>query len=57
MIGKGKAISHTKASIEYGWNQEKDAEIVYKQNLASETPKEITEEFKIIQKSSKSFNR
>lgn len=49
MIGKGKAISHTKASIEYGWNQEKDAEIVYKQNLAGETPKEITEEFKIIQ--------
>ncbi|WP_053056805.1 relaxase/mobilization nuclease domain-containing protein [Tenacibaculum mesophilum] len=49
MIGKGKAISHTKASIEYGWNQEKDAEIVYKQNLAGETPKEITKEFKIIQ--------
>lgn len=49
MIGKGKAISHTKASIEYGWNQEKNAEIVYKQNLAGETPKEITEEFKIIQ--------
>ncbi|WP_272149764.1 relaxase/mobilization nuclease domain-containing protein [Tenacibaculum aiptasiae] len=49
MIGKGKAISHTKASIEYGWNQEKNAETVYKQNLAGETPKEITEEFKIIQ--------
>ncbi|CAM1361368.1 conserved protein of unknown function [Tenacibaculum soleae] len=49
MIGKGKAISHTKASIEYGWNQEKDAEIVFKQQLAGETPKEVTEEFKIIQ--------
>ena len=49
MIGKGKAISHTKASIAYGWNQEKDAIIVYKQNLAGEIPKEVTEEFKIIQ--------
>lgn len=49
MIGKGKSISHTKASIEYGWNQEKDAEIVFKQQLAGETPKEVTEEFKIIQ--------
>jgi len=49
MIGKGKALSHTKASIAYGWNQEKDAGIVLKQNLAGETPKEVTEEFKIIQ--------
>ncbi len=49
MIGKGKSISHTKASIEYGWDQEKDADIIYKQNLAGETPKEVTEEFKIIQ--------
>ncbi len=49
MIGKGKSISHTKASIAYGQNQEKDAEIILKQNLAGETPKEITGEFKIIQ--------
>lgn len=49
MIGKGKAISHTKASIQYGWNQEKDAEIVLKQNLAGESPKEVTQEFEIIQ--------
>ncbi|TVZ56935.1 relaxase/mobilization nuclease-like protein [Lutibacter sp. Hel_I_33_5] len=49
MIGKGKAISHTKASIEYGWDLNKDADIVFKQNLAGETPKEVTEEFKIIQ--------
>ncbi len=49
MIGKGKSISHTKASIAYGKNQEKDAEIILKQNLAGETPKEITGEFKIIQ--------
>ena len=49
MIGKGKSISHTKASIGYGWNQEKNAEIVYSQHLAGQTPKEITGEFKIIQ--------
>lgn len=49
MIGKGKAISHTRASIQYGWNQEKDAKVVFKQNLAGETPNEITQEFKIIQ--------
>lgn len=57
MIGKGKAISHTKASIQYGWNQEKDAEIVYKQNLAGETPNEVTEEFKIIQSMNEKCNR
>ena len=49
MIGKGKSISHTKASIGYGWNQEKNAEIVHSQHLAGQTPKEITGEFKIIQ--------
>jgi len=49
MIGKGKSISHTKASISYGWNQEKNAEVVHSQHLAGENPKEITEEFKIIQ--------
>lgn len=57
MIGKGKAISHTKASIEYGWNQEKDAEIVFKQQLAGETPKEVTEEFKIIQSMNENCER
>lgn len=49
MIGKGHAISRTKASISYGWNQEKEAEIVLKEHLAGDTPQEITEEFKIIQ--------
>ena len=49
MIGKGKSISHTGASLSYGWNQEKDAEVVYTQHLSGENPKEITEEFKIIQ--------
>lgn len=49
MIGKGHAISSTKASIAYGWNQEKDAEVVLKEYLAGDTPGEIAEEFKIIQ--------
>jgi len=49
MIGKGHSIASTGASIDYGWNQEKEAEVVFKEHLAGETPKEITEEFKIIQ--------
>ena len=49
MIGKGKSISHTRASMAYGWNQEKDAKIVYSQNIIGETPKEVAEEFRFIQ--------
>jgi len=49
MIGKGHSIASTGASIDYGWNQEKDAEVIYKEYLAGDTPQEITEEFKIIQ--------
>lgn len=49
MIGKGQSISHTGASIGYGWNEEKDAKVVYRQHLAGDNPKEITQEFKIIQ--------
>lgn len=49
MIGKGKSISHTGASMAYGWNESKNAEVVFQQNLAGENPKEVTEEFKIIQ--------
>ncbi|MDT0648315.1 relaxase/mobilization nuclease domain-containing protein [Zunongwangia sp. F260] len=49
MIGKGHSISSTKVSISYGWNQEKEAEIILKEHLAGDTPAEITEEFKIIQ--------
>ncbi len=49
MIGKGQSISRTQASIKYGWNQEKDAELVLKQHLAGDTPEQITDEFKIIQ--------
>lgn len=49
MIGMGKSISHTAASMSYGMNEEKEAEIVHSQYLAGETPREITEEFKVIQ--------
>lgn len=57
MVGLGKAISHTKASISYGWNEEKDAKIVFKKNLVGETPKEITEEFQIIQAMNKNCHK
>lgn len=46
MIGKGKSISHTGASMSYGWNQEKEAQVVFKQELTGDTPKDITREFK-----------
>lgn len=49
MIGIGKSISHTKVSIEYGWNQEKDAKIVFRNHLIGDNPTEITEEFLNIQ--------
>ncbi|SDB58940.1 Relaxase/Mobilisation nuclease domain-containing protein [Flavobacteriaceae bacterium MAR_2010_188] len=49
MIGKGKSISHTRASMEYGWNQEKDAEVVFSQHLAGDDPRQVTEEFKMVQ--------
>lgn len=49
MIGKGKAIAHTRASMGYGWNQEKDAEVVFKQGLIGENPQEITQEFQVVQ--------
>ena len=39
MIGKGKSISHTMASMSYGWNQEKDAEVILKEFLHGDTPK------------------
>ena len=49
MIGKGKSIAHTGASMAYGWNQEKNAEIVFQQYLYGETPQEITKEFQLLQ--------
>ncbi|RKN77986.1 relaxase/mobilization nuclease domain-containing protein [Ulvibacterium marinum] len=49
MIGLGKSIAHTGASMGYGWNQEKDAKVVYREHLSGENPKEITQEFKVVQ--------
>lgn len=49
MIGLGKSISHTGASMRYGWDQEKDAKVVYREHLSGDNPKEITQEFKVIQ--------
>jgi hypothetical protein len=49
MIGKGHSIARTRESLAYGWNQEKDAEVVLKEFVAGDTPQEIAEEFKIIQ--------
>lgn len=57
MIGKGKSISHTLASMQYGWNQEKDAEVVYSQNLVGNDPKEISKEFQRIQELNHNCNR
>ncbi|MCM4168928.1 hypothetical protein KCTC52924_02628 [Arenibacter antarcticus] len=49
MIGLGKSISHTGASMGYGWDQEKDAKVVYREHLSGDNPMEITQEFKVIQ--------
>jgi len=49
MIGKGKSISHTGASMSYGWNQEKNSEVVLKEYLYGDSPAEITQEFKLLQ--------
>ena len=37
------------ASMAYGWNQEKNAEIVHAQHLIGDSPKAVAEEFRIIQ--------
>ena len=49
MIGMGKSISHTSASMAYGLREEKRWEIVHSQYLAGETSKEIAQEFRTIQ--------
>lgn len=49
MIGKGHAIASTGAALDYGWNQEKEAEVVLKEHLAGDNSREIAEEFRIIQ--------
>jgi len=57
MIGKGASISHTKASMEYGWNNEKDANVVLKNNLIGNNPSEITKEFEMIQSLNNNCNK
>lgn len=57
MIGKGKSISHTKASINYGWNSEKGADFIIKQNVVGESPSEIASEFKMIQNQNEKCKR
>lgn len=49
MIGLGKSISHTQASMGYGWNQEKKAKVVIKNLVTGRNPKELTKEFKMFQ--------
>lgn len=49
MIGKGRSIAHTLASIKYGWNQEKETEVVFRQHLSGESPQEVTREFRFVQ--------
>lgn len=49
MIGKGKAISHTGASMAYGWEQEKNAQVIFRQHVYGETPGEIQKEFQFVQ--------
>ena len=49
MIGMGKSIAHTGASMAYGWNNEKDAEVVLSQYVSGDNAQEVTEEFKITQ--------
>lgn len=49
MIGKGHSISQATATIAYGWNQEKNADVIFRQNLVGENPIEIAQEFRFIQ--------
>src|SRR5690606_17045273 len=49
MIGIGHSISQTRSAIAYGWNQEKNADIIFRQNLVGEGPIEIAQEFRFIQ--------
>jgi hypothetical protein len=49
MIGKGHSILQAASTIAYGWNQEKNADVVFRQNLVGENPIEISREFRFIQ--------
>ena len=49
MIGKGKSIAHTRASVAYGMKQEKEFEVILKEFLSGDNPSEIAEEFRLVQ--------
>jgi len=49
MMALAKCVGHTKASLGYGWNDEKKAIVVYRNNIMGESPEEITREFKLLQ--------
>ena len=51
MMTLASCIAHTKASLSYGWNDEKNAEVVFKNLLIGRTVNEISQEFKMIQES------
>tara|TARA_R110002012_G_scaffold108009_1_gene250287 strand:+ start:5245 stop:6162 length:918 start_codon:yes stop_codon:yes gene_type:complete len=51
MMTLASCIAHTKASLSYGWNDEKNAELVFKNLLIGRTVNEISQEFKMIQES------
>lgn len=35
--------------MSYGWNQEKDSKVVFKEFVIGDSPAEITQEFKMLQ--------
>ena len=49
MIGIGNCILQARATIAYGWDQEKNAEVIFRQNLMGENPIEVAQEFRFIQ--------
>lgn len=49
MIAKGTSISNTAAALLYGDDLKKDATIIYSKHLFSESPREISKEFKMFQ--------
>lgn len=50
MIALAKSISHTEASLGYGWKQEKEAIPLLRRHITGENPKEIASEFRFVQK-------
>src|SRR5690606_42121147 len=49
MIARGTTVATTTATLAYGLDGEKKAEIVHSQHLAGTTPQEIAPEFRVFQ--------